>query len=101
MRLECVASALYFIEKMRKFSVVTLELDALNSHKVTFAAPFSYLRSTALIKITTSSGQQDQSDLEPRCEHFIQVLAGELVKNSPFDINYAGISCLQILVLHS
>lgn len=99
--LECVACSLYFIEKMCEFSVVTLELDALYSHEVTFAAPFSHLGSAALVKVTSSCWQQDQSDLETWRKNFVQVLAGELVKNSPFNVNYAGITCLQIFVLHS
>lgn len=100
-RLERIAGSLDFIEKMCEFGVVTLELNALNPHEVTFAAPLGYLWGASLIEVTASRWQQDQSDLEAGSENFVQVLAGQLVKNPPFNIHNACITSLQVLVLHS
>jgi hypothetical protein len=68
---------------MSKLSVVTLELNSLNSHKVPLAAPRRCLSSSSEVKVTASRRQENQSDLEPGLEHFIQILAAQLVEDLP------------------
>ena len=68
---------------MSELGVVTLELNSLNSHKVPLAAPCRCLSRSSVVKVTSGRRQENQGDLEPRLEHFIQILAAQLVEDLP------------------
>ncbi len=100
MGLKGIAGALYFIQQVSELGVITLKLDALNSHEVTLAWPGGSLGSTTLEEFSACCREENKSDLKPRCENFIKILRAKLVENFPLNINDATISNLEIFILN-